>query len=213
MFTFRMKIMKKNYLAATLSLSLCAGVHAATLDVPTTTVLGTDVFTGPTFTVSGNFGASDDIDVTVSGTVDLASGDFTANAAGILVSPATANTGAHPGQTSPGEFGFPYASLLIGNSALGFVPLFPADAADGLGNSTPPTTLTVDETLGSLFGSSVSITNGEVLDLLVDDINTGDNSGSYTVGNTVNGVPDAATTVSLLGLSLGGLAALRRRLA
>jgi hypothetical protein len=205
--------MKKNQLAAILSLSLCAGAHAANLDVPTTTVLGTDVFSGPTFTVSGNYGAGDTVDLTVSGTVDLASGDYTANAAGILVSPPTSNTGSHPGQTSPGAGGLPYAALLLGNSTLGFFPLFPADTADGLGSSTPPTTLSVDETLGSIFGNSVSIPDGTVLELEVDDINTYDNSGSFTVGNAISGVPDGGTTVALLGLSLAGLAALRRRLA
>jgi len=208
-----MQIMKKNHLAAILSLSLCAGVHAATLDVPTTTVLGTDVFSGPTFTVSGNYGAGDTVDLTVSGTVDLATGAYTANAAGILVSPPISDTGSNPGQTSPGAGGLPYAALLLGNSALGFFPLFPANAADGFGSSTPPTTLTVDETLGAIFGNSVSIADGTVLELEVDDINTFDNSGAFTVGNAVSGVPDAGTTAALLGVSFAGLAALRRRLA
>jgi hypothetical protein len=195
--------------------TLGVAARASTLQVPNSFILGTDVInivSGPTFTVSGNFTASDDIDVQASGTVDLAFGAYTANAAGVLVSPPTSNTGSHPGDTSPGPSGFPYAALLIGNSTLGFFPLFPANAADGFGNPTPPTTISVDETLGSIFGNSVTIPNGTVLQLEINDINNYDNSGAFTVGS-VGSVPDAGTTGALLGLSLLGLATLRRRLA
>src|ERR1700733_7501036 len=125
--------MKKTLLlTAVLAVSMSAAIRAATLEIPTTTVLGTDVFSGPTFAVSGNFTATDDINVTAFGTVDLASGAFTANAAGILISPPVANTGATPGEISLEPDGFPFAALMIGNSALGFFPLFPANTADGL---------------------------------------------------------------------------------
>jgi hypothetical protein len=209
--------MKTTIFFTTIATALCAAAHASTLDVPSSVVLGTQVVgitDGPTFTVSGSFGAGDFIDVQASGTVDLASGQFTANAAGVLVSPATSNTGIHPGQTSPGgSFGYPYAALLIGNSTLGFFPLFPADAADGLGSSTPPTTITVDETLGSIFGPLVSIPDGAVLQFEINDIDNYNNSGSYTVGSVTSSVPDAGATGGLFGLSLLGLGALRRRLA
>jgi hypothetical protein len=204
--------MKKTFLFAFVSMALCAGSRAAELDFPTSTVLGTQVINisaGPTFTVSGNYTASDTIDATVSGTVDLDSGDYTANAAGVLVAPPTSNTGSHPGQVTISE-GFPYAALLIGNSTLGFFPLFPADVADGLGDSTPPTNLSVDETLGSIFGPTVTIGNGTVLEFEVNDIDNFNNSGAFTVSS---GVPDAGATVALLGLSLCGLGTLRRRLA
>jgi hypothetical protein len=58
-------------------------VQAAQLIIPNTTVLGTNVFSGPTFTVSQNFLPSDTLSVNVSGTVDLFFGQFTTNAAGV----------------------------------------------------------------------------------------------------------------------------------
>jgi len=51
-------------------------------------------------TVSQNLLGTDTLSLTVSGTFDLASGDFAANAAGIIVSPPTTNTGNRPGETS-----------------------------------------------------------------------------------------------------------------
>ena len=110
-------------------LGFAALMHGASLTVPDLTVLGTDAADGlafdaggPTFTVVGNFSGSDTLSLTVSGTVDLASGLFTANAAGIITAPATTNTGAHPGQTSPNadNSALNYGALLIGNSTLGF---------------------------------------------------------------------------------------------
>jgi hypothetical protein len=204
--------MKKINLIATLSLALCLHANADIV------VLGTDVINltpGPTFTVSGNFTANDDVNAVVSGTVDLDSGNYTANAAGILVSPATSNTGSHPGQiTAGGYMGFPFAAILIGNSSLGFFPLFPADVANGMGNSTPPTNLSVDETLGSIFGPSVTIPNGTVLSFEVNDIDTYNNSGAFHISTFTlsSSVPDAGSAVALFGLSLSALAAFRRRL-
>jgi hypothetical protein len=208
---------KTTSLFTIIATTLCTAAHAATLPIPTSVVLGIDsvnIAPGPTFTVSGNFNASDFIDIQASGTIDLDSGDYTANAAGVLVSPGTSDTGSHPGQTSPGgSFGYPYAALLLGNSTLGFFPVFPADAADGLGNSTPPTTISVDETLGAIFGGSVSIPNGTVLQFQINDIDNYNNSGAFTVGNGSSSVPDAGATSALLGLSLLGLGTLRRKLA
>jgi hypothetical protein len=187
--------------------SFAAGAQAATVLVPDTTIYGTDVFSGPSFVVSGNFSVTDTISVRVDGTVDLAAGSFTANAAGVIVSPPTANTGGHPGETSLSG-GFPYAALLIGNSTLGYHPLFLADAASGLGNSTPPTALTTTRTLGDLFGSGV--TSGTVLEFRINDINTGDNSGGFRL-SALQCVPDAGSAFALLGGGLSLLGVLRRK--
>ena len=171
---------------------LCAATlaHGSILLIPTTTVLGTDSV-GPAFTVVGNFGATDTISISASGLVDLASGNYTANAAGIIVAPATTNTGNHPGQTSPNtsEPSVNFAALLIGNTTLGFFQAFPSNAANGLGNSSPPTTLYSTATLGSI-GFASGLTNGTVLHLVVSDCSGcfGDNSGSFAV----SAVPEPA---------------------
>ena len=131
--------------------AVCATlVSGATIAVTNTVVLATDSI-GPSFTVVGNFSSSDLISITASGLVDLASGNFTANAAGIIAGPATTNTGNHPGEVSPNlsNPSLNYAALLIGNTGLGFFQVFPSNAANGLGNPLPPTTLTSNATLGA----------------------------------------------------------------
>jgi hypothetical protein len=190
-------------------------LQADSLLVPNVTVLGTDSADGtgfdnggPSFIVSGNFLSTDTLSLIVSGTVDLANGDFTANAAGIIVSPSTTNTGNHPGQTTPnsGNTALNYAALLIGNSTLGFFQVFPSSPDFGLGSSTPPTTLTLtDRTLGDI-GFTSGLTSGTVLELWVSDINFADNSGAFQVSQ----VPEPGT-LALLGLSVCAIAVARRR--
>src|SRR5262249_46541428 len=113
-------------------LTLSTVIHGASLTIPNLTVLGTNAADGvsfdaggPTFTVIGNFSGSDTLSLIATGTVDLANGSFTSNAAGIITAPATTNTGAHPGQTSPNadNGALNYGALLIGNSTLGFFQL------------------------------------------------------------------------------------------
>ena len=183
-------------LSAAVVLSLDVTARGANqLDVPNTTINGTDVFSGPSFTVSGNFGLTDFISVEATGTVDLANGAFTANAAGVITAPPLTNTGNTPGQTAPALGGAlltggPYAALLIGNATLGFHPLFPADASTGLGSASPPTDIFANRTIGDIFGATIS--DGTVLDLRVNDINSGDNSGAFQLSNVggVAAVPD-----------------------
>ena len=124
--------MRLRWLHTVLFLTLFVPTASAdTLTIPTDiTVFGkTDVFSGPSFVVSGAFGATDWFALTADGTVDLASGRFTANAAGVIVAPGSTNTGNSPGQTATAPAsavapGFPYASLLIGNGDLGYFPVF-----------------------------------------------------------------------------------------
>jgi len=134
----------------------------------------------------GSFSATDTISIRATGVVDLASGNYTANAAGIITAPPTTNTGNHPGQTSPNtsQPSVNFAALLIGNTTLGFFQAFPSNAANGLGNPVPPTTLTSTATLGSI-GFASGLANGTVLHLVVSDCNGcfGDNSGSFLVGS------------------------------
>jgi hypothetical protein len=199
---------------------LCLLVPAALLQadallVPNLTVLGTNSADGlgfdnggPTFTVGQNLLGSDTLSLTVSGTVDLASGDFTANAAGIIVGPAITNTGNSPGQAAANADNpsLSYAALLIGNSALGFFQVFPSSPEFGLGNPTPPTTLTIDETLAAI-GFTSGLSMGTVLELRVSDIDAYNNSGAFYVSQ----VPEPRNIV-VIGLCLCLMAVVQRRL-
>jgi hypothetical protein len=62
-------------------------VFAAVVPVPDTIVRGTDIVNGPTFTVNGNFGLDDTIDLTVTGTVHLTVDYYMTNAAGVILAP------------------------------------------------------------------------------------------------------------------------------
>ncbi|TRU84747.1 MAG: PEP-CTERM sorting domain-containing protein [Microcystis novacekii Mn_MB_F_20050700_S1] len=189
-------------------------VQAAQLIIPNTTVLGTNVFSGPTFTVSGNFLPSDTLSINVSGTVDLAAGGLTINAAGVIVAPQTTVTGNNPGQIFiaggsdivPGK---PNGALLIGNGTLGFFPLFSATAANGLGNANPPTNLSLSGVpLSSIFTNVgfTGIANGTVLEFRVNDSNTFDNSGQFVISSQQ--VPEPS---KVLGLGMLGLGAVAQR--
>ena len=190
-------------------------LHADALLVPNLTVLGTNSADGlafdnggPSFTVGQNLLGTDTLSLTVSGTVDLAAGGFTANAAGIIVSPATTNTGNHPGETSPntGNPALNYAALLIGNGSLGFFQVFPSLAEFGLGDPTPPTTLTLSDRTLADIGFTSGLTSGTVLELRVSDINFADNSGAFFVSQ----VPEPGNLI-LLGLSMCLIAIVRWR--
>ena len=185
--------------------------QAAQLIIPNTTVLGTNVLLGPSFTVSQNFSPLDTLSVNVSGTVDIANGQFTANAAGVIVSPQTTHTGNRPGETHlvPGSIlsSQPVASLLIGNDTLGFFPLFSANAANGLGSSTPPTNLSLSGVaLSSIFTNEgfAGITAGTTLEFRVTDGNVDSNSGAFFITST----PEPST---ILGLGLLGFGAFCQR--
>jgi hypothetical protein len=202
-------------------LASAALLSGNSLLIPSVTVLGTNASNGkyfdnggPDFTVIGNFLGTDTVSLTVSGTVDLASGNFTANAAGIIVSPSTTNTGDHPGEVALNDDNvfLNYAALLIGNHTLGFFQLFPSSPEFGLGSSTPPTTLTLTGRTLADIGFTSGLTNGTVLDLRVSDINYWDNSGAFQISQApgipsqVPGLPISAVpepgTIGLLGLCL-----------
>lgn len=206
--------MRRTFAASLLSTAFMSA-FAATLALPSTTVSAASGG-GVNFTVMGNFVAADTISAAASGTVDLASGRFTSNAAGIITAPATTNTANHPGQVSPNT-SIPsenYGALLIGNSTLGFFRLFPSNAANGLGSATPPTSLSTTARLGSIFGAGFSgVTNGTVLTLEVSDCSIcfDDNSGSFTVGPDPPTVPEPVSGLLVTPVLAALIFASRRR--
>jgi parallel beta-helix repeat protein len=157
------------------------------IPIPPTTVTGKDVLVQendpfPSFTLDRDYGPEDFFCLRATGTVDLASGRFTANAAGVIVSPDPTNTGRSPGETSPGTSGFPFASLLIGIGESGFVPYFtPANSGLNENGIPGPTTLEEEKTLGELFETGA--VEGTLIQFKVNDSNEGDNSGAFEVSN------------------------------
>ncbi|GBL16799.1 hypothetical protein MTo_04124 [Microcystis aeruginosa NIES-1211] len=114
------------------------------------------------------------------------------------------------GATRPGQ---PSGSLLIGNSTLGFFPLFSANAANGLGSANPPTNLSLSGVpLSSIFTNVgfTGIANGTVLQFRINDINSSDNSGQFVISSPPpsTSTPEPST---ILGLGVLGLGAFCQR--
>jgi hypothetical protein len=208
---------------ATVSLStltVTSSATAASFTIPITTINGTDVNSGPSFTVTSNFLGTDTISLNVSGTIDIARFDlpegYTINAAGITTKPGRifatpVPTGSiYSGGLVPGNYN--YGALLIGNSTLGFTQLFAANTANGLGNPIPSSNLSLTNvSLNSIFGTG--LTSGTVLQFRVADVfGGGDNIRAFTVNGSINGsttsVPEPFTIV---GTIIGSTAALRLR--
>jgi hypothetical protein len=183
-----------------------SSADAASLTIPTTTVNATDVFSGPTFTVTNNFLGTDTISLAVSGTVQLANDrplGLVTNAAGIVTQPSA--FGQVAGNAAP------EGVLLLGNNTLGFNRLFPANTANGLNSSNPPTTLSLTNvSLASIFGTG--LTNGTVLQFRVRDQDNFNNSGAFTVSGSINGATTAVPEpFTIIGTLIGGTAAVRTR--
>ncbi len=188
-----------------------APAAAQPLQIPVTSVLGTNVFGGPSFTVPTALGGTATLSLTVAGGVSVqSSGQWGTNAAGVIVVPGTSGVGQTGMFTN--EFGtFNFGALLIGNTTLGFRQLFAATAANGLGSAAPPTTLTLtDVPLSSIFGGGLQA--GTVLELRVADFNTFDNGGSFTLSQPSTVIPEPSTHALLAaGLAGAGAVAWRRR--
>ena len=182
----------------------------ATIPIPATVVLGTDTFGGPTFTLTSTVLPTDTLTLTARGEVFLQGGNtYGTNAAGVVT---TAGTTAVGGSSANG--GTTFGALLLGNTTLGFFQVFPTNAADGLGSLTPPSLLMVNSVSLSSLGFSTTLPSGTVLQFRPSDINTGDNSGAFTVFGSINAssVPEPGTlTMMFAGALALTVFRLRRR--
>tara|TARA_Y100000310_G_scaffold331890_2_gene406358 strand:+ start:1787 stop:6793 length:5007 start_codon:yes stop_codon:yes gene_type:complete len=158
--------------------------------------------------------ADDELTLTVDGTVDLTAGNYTTNAAGVLVSPEISAIGTTPGEV--GIYGEPYGgALVLGDLLLGIGPyaFFEADAGNGLGNPTPPTELTATVRLGDLFTDEELEELGDYIKLWPMDSAWNDNSGLFEV--TVDNASDwvvrtSQTNADELAVELTAIAGIGR---
>ena len=186
---------------------------AGTISIPSTTVNGTDVFSGPTLTLTSQVNPTDTLTLTTSGQVFLQGASaYGTNPAGVVTTAGTTGVG---GSSANGSTTF--GALLFGNSTFGFVQVYSTNAADGLGSLTPPSSLTVAAVSFSSLGFNTAMPSGTILQFRVSDINTGDNFGSFTVSGSINtasvsGVPEpSSVAMVLVGLAaLGGFRYRRR---
>lgn len=207
---------RSNWIASFLLAVIASVASAGTITINSTVVNGTDVFSGPTFTLTSTVQPTDTLTLTARGEVFLQDGPaYGTNAAGVVTTAAgvvtTAGSTVVGGTSLNGSTNF--GSLLIGNSTLGFFQIFPANISNGLGSLTPSDLLTTTLSFSSL-GFVSAIPSGTILQFRVSDINTGDNSGSFTTFGQINvaaGVPEP-TSWLLVGGGIDVLALLRRKL-
>lgn len=200
-------------LIAASSVALCtSNANAASLTINSTPVSALDVYTGPTFTVNGDYLGTDTISLNVEGTVNLndaTSQGYITNAAGVLTQPGT--LGSQGSAVVNPVNGFDYGALLLGNSTLGFKQLFPASAANGLGSASTPTNLSLSNVALSTFFGPGGLANGTVLEFRVSDSNTTSNSGAFTVSGSIDGPTSVPEPFTIIGSLVGGTAALRMK--
>ena len=196
--------MKRHCLAAVAAAWAATALTAGTISIPSTTVNGTDVFSGPTITLTSTVLPTDTLTLTASGEVFLQTGNtYGTNAAGVVTTAGSTGVG---GTMLNGSTNF--GALLLGNSTFGFHQLFPANAANGLGSPTPPSLLTLTSVPLSSLGFSSTMPGSTVLEFRISDTNTIDNSGSFTVSGEFNTaaaeVPEPSTVVFVMA-GLAGL--------
>jgi hypothetical protein len=201
-----MRILKLVLASLAVAVATAAG---ATIPIPTTLVLGTDTFGGPTITLTSAVLPTDTLTLTARGEVFLQPGNtYGTNAAGVVT---TAGSTAVGGASANGSTTF--GALLLGNSTLGFFQLFPTNAANGLGSATPPSLLMLTSVPLASLGFTSPLPAGTVLQFRPSDINTVDNSGSFTIFGQFNtaAVPEPGTAGLLLIGALGiGASRLRK---
>ena len=95
--------------------------------------------------------------------------------------------------------------------AVGFHRLFPANAANGLGSSKPPSALSMGPATFASLGFGTNLAAGTVLTFVVSDTQYGDNFGSFTVSGDISGSRAVYTWAPDVGCALLGLVRARRQ--
>ena len=154
------------------------------------TVPGTST-TGASFTFIGTLTQADTLSFTESGNPCLQSPpSYCVNGAGVVTTAGTSPVGA--ATTFMGTFNgsaetWDFGALLIEISGEGAVQIFPASAANGLGSSTPPHSLTLAPTsLGALGFPSFSAVSPTITFIMADTLYS-DNTGQFVIS------PDSRT--------------------
>ena len=189
-----------------------APASAATLTIAPTTVSATSS-PGLPLTASSNFLGTDTLTLNVTGgTANLNpnGNGYITNAAGVLTQNSTA-AALSAGQSSIGPNSASNGALLIGNSDLGFFQLFPTNSANGLGSSNPITTFSFNNTLASIFGTGLATSPTSTLYLFVNDFQSPDNAGGYSVNGAVTAAAAVPEPFTIIGTLVGGTAAVRMR--
>jgi hypothetical protein len=194
---------------------------AAQIQLPgsTLTVPGTNS-TGVSFTYTGTLTQNDTIAFSETGNPCLQTSGtgYCVNGAGVLTVAATVGVTPVGGSSSfAGPSGvipagtWTYGALLMQISGVGTVQIFPTNAANGLGSSTPPAGLTQPATsLAALGFPSFSVTNPTITFIMADTF-FGDNGGQFVLTQpqappapvpTLGGWGMAALILMLAGISL-----------
>jgi hypothetical protein len=172
---------------------LSSSVFAQSIVLPGTLSVQATSSTGTGFTYNGTLTQAATINLTATGAAcEQAGGVYCTNASGVLtvagsspVGAATSFSGSIGGFTGSWNFG----SLIMTISGVGSVQLFAANVADGLGSSSPPSSLTLPATSLSALGfSNFSVANPTITFTVADNLYT-DNSGGFSVSSSSSSTP------------------------
>jgi hypothetical protein len=200
-----------------------ASCYGAAIQLPggTLVIAGTNG-TGASFVYNGTLTPNDTISFTQTGSPCLqAGGAYCTNGAGVVTRAGSSGVGAATSfsATYNNSFGvWNYGAVLMTITGLGAQQVFQANAANGLGSSTPPTTLTLPPTtLGALgFTDFSSVVNPTITFVFADDLYS-DNTGSITLtqgSSPPPGTPAPSTWILIVcGLIAVSLVAPRLRAA
>jgi len=187
-----------------------APAFANVIEIPTGT-LSVPVLseTGFSFVYSGTLTQNDFIDLIQTGSPCLQSPPaYCTNGAGVVTTAGSSPVGAETnfsGTFNGTSASWVYGSLLIEITGQGTEQVFPTNAGNGLGSSTPPLSLATAESLGSLGFAGFSVTDPTITFVLADTLYS-DNSGTLTLTQA----PEPATALLVAPMILG-FAWFRRR--